>query len=127
VSFKTIPQDFCNISNLFYYNVEPDLPANKKIRITEGWRRYTASDGKVVDLPPSWIDILASTEFVPDPQTAFDRLKNNFRAGDSIDVPHMGQTPKEFGSHGQGQTLFVTEQMLGLWENMHGDKDRTFR
>ncbi|KAG0273017.1 hypothetical protein BGZ97_010823 [Linnemannia gamsii] len=35
----------------------------------------------------------------------------------------MGQTPKEFGSHGQGQTLFVIEQMLGLWENMHGDKD----
>ncbi|KAG0360627.1 hypothetical protein BGX24_005525, partial [Mortierella sp. AD032] len=25
---------------------ELDLPANKKIRITEGWRRYTASDGK---------------------------------------------------------------------------------
>jgi hypothetical protein len=39
----------------------------------------------------------------------------------------MGQTPKEFGSHGQGQTLFVTEQMLGLWEDMHGDKDRTYR
>ena len=39
----------------------------------------------------------------------------------------MGQVPKEFGSHGQGQALFVTEQMLGLWEDMHGDKDRTYR
>ncbi|KAG0373140.1 hypothetical protein BGX24_012094 [Mortierella sp. AD032] len=36
----------------------------------------------------------------------------------------MGQYPKEFGSHGQGHRLFVTEQMLELWEEMRGDKDR---
>ncbi|KAF9127204.1 hypothetical protein BG015_004577 [Linnemannia schmuckeri] len=106
---------------------ELDLPANKKIRITEGWRRYTASDGKVVDLPPSWIGILANTEFEPEPRAAFDHLKDDLRAGDAIIVPSMGQTPKEFGRHGQGRRLFVTEQMLELWEDMRGDQEFTYR
>ncbi|KAG0195906.1 hypothetical protein BGX28_000397, partial [Mortierella sp. GBA30] len=106
---------------------ELDLPSNKKIRITEGWRRYTASDGKVVDLPPPWIDILASTEFVPEPRAAFDHLKGDLRAGESIIIPSIGQSPKDFGLHGQGHTLFVTEQMLALWEDMHGDQERTYR
>ncbi|KAK3805410.1 MAG: hypothetical protein J3R72DRAFT_120864 [Linnemannia gamsii] len=115
------------MSNLLYYNVELDLPANKKIRITEGWRQYTASDGKVVDLPPSWIGILANTEFEPEPRATFDYLKVDLRAGDAIIVPSMGQTPKEFGHHGQGRRLFVTEQMLELWEDMRGDQEFTYR
>ncbi|KAG0047663.1 hypothetical protein BGZ90_007830 [Linnemannia elongata] len=106
---------------------ELDLPANKKIRITEGWRRYTASDGTAVDLPPSWINILASTEFVPEPRAAFDHLKDDLRAGDAIIAPSMGQTPKEFGRHGQDRRLFVTEQMLELWEDMRGDQEFTYR
>ncbi|KAG0256493.1 hypothetical protein BGZ95_005479 [Linnemannia exigua] len=106
---------------------ELDLPANKKIRITEGWRRYTASDGKAVDLPPSWIGILANTELEPEPRAAFDHLKDDLRAGDAIIVPSMGQTPKEFGRHGQGRRLFVTEQMLELWEDMRGDQEFTYR
>ncbi|KAF9389902.1 hypothetical protein CPB97_010415 [Podila verticillata] len=106
---------------------ELDLPRNKKIRITEGWKQYTASDGKVVDFPLPWINALASDEFVPEPRTAFDHLKNDLRAGDAISIPSLGQIPKDFGLHGQGHKLFVTEQMLGLWEDMRGDKDRTYR
>ncbi|KAH7057940.1 hypothetical protein BKA57DRAFT_499820 [Linnemannia elongata] len=104
-----------------------DLPANKKIRLTERWRRYTASDGTAVDLPPSWIKILASTEFVPDPRAAFDHLKGDLRAGDKITIPSMGQVPKNFGLHGQGHGLFVTEQMLEIWEDMRGDQEFTYR
>ncbi|KAK3823809.1 MAG: hypothetical protein J3R72DRAFT_528890 [Linnemannia gamsii] len=106
---------------------ELDLPANKKIRITEGWRQYTASDGKVVDLPPSWIGILANTEFEPEPRAAFDHLKVDLRAGDAIIVLSMGQTPKEFGRHGQGRRLFVIEQMLELWEDMRDDQEFMYR
>ncbi|OAQ23043.1 hypothetical protein K457DRAFT_130858 [Linnemannia elongata AG-77] len=105
---------------------EPDLPVNKKIRITEGWRQYTASDGKVVDLPSSWIGILANTKFEPKPRAAFDHLKDNLRVGDAIIVPSMGQTPKMFGRHDQGHRLFVTEQMLELWEDMRGDQEFTY-
>ncbi|KAG0049873.1 hypothetical protein BGZ83_005304 [Gryganskiella cystojenkinii] len=105
-----------------------DMPKNKKIRIIEKWVPYRASDGKVVDIPPLWIDILASTEFVPEPRTAFDHLKgDDLRVGDAIVVPSMGQSPKEFGLHGQPNMLFVTEQMLELWEDMRGDKERTYR
>jgi len=42
-------------------------------------------------------------------------------------MPSLGQFPKDFGIHGQGRKLFVTEQMLDLWEDMRGDKDRTYR
>ncbi|KAF9952601.1 hypothetical protein BGZ70_000557, partial [Mortierella alpina] len=101
-----------------------DLPANKKIRITEGWTRYTASDGEAVDLPPSWIGILADTELDPEPRAAFNHLKDDLRAGDAIIVPSIGQTPKGFG---QDRRLFVTEQMLELWEDMRGDQESTYR
>ncbi|OAQ25894.1 hypothetical protein K457DRAFT_900363 [Linnemannia elongata AG-77] len=106
---------------------ELDLPANKKIRLTERWRRYTASGGIAVDLPPSWIKILVSTEFVPEPRAAFEHLKGDLRAGDKITIPSMGQVPKNFGLHGQGRGLFVTEQMLELWEDMRGDQEFTYR
>ncbi|KAF9898768.1 hypothetical protein EC991_010432 [Linnemannia zychae] len=42
-------------------------------------------------------------------------------------MPDLGQLPKEFGSHGQGHRLFVTEQMVDLWEDIRVDKDRTYR
>ncbi|KFH68113.1 hypothetical protein MVEG_06843 [Podila verticillata NRRL 6337] len=106
---------------------ELDLPSNKRIRIIEGWKQYTASDGDAVQLPSTWIDILLSTEFVPEPRVAFDHLKDNLQAGDSIIMPSMGQSPKDFGRYGQPDRLFVTEQMLNLWEDMCGDKERTYR
>ncbi|KAG0273623.1 hypothetical protein BGZ95_010574 [Linnemannia exigua] len=104
-----------------------DLPVTKKVRITEGWRRYTASDGTFVDLPPSWIGILTNSEFKPDPRASFAHLKANLRSGDAIDIPSMGQFPKEFGRHGQGHRLFVTEQMLELWEEIRRDQEFTYR
>ncbi|KAG9061870.1 hypothetical protein KI688_007021 [Linnemannia hyalina] len=103
------------------------LPQKKRIRIEEGWKPFTASDGIRVDLPPSWIDILASTEFVPEPRAAFAHLKGNVQAGDAIIMPNMGQDPKDFGCYGQGRRLFVTEQMLELWDDMHRDQERTYR
>ncbi|KAF9537358.1 hypothetical protein EC957_008398 [Mortierella hygrophila] len=103
------------------------LPQKKKIRIEEGWKPFEAPDGALVDLPPSWIDILASTEFAPAPRKDFDHLKGDLEAGHPIIVPSMGQIPKEFGLHGQGHNLFVTEQMLELWDEMDRDQERTYR
>ncbi|KAG0274612.1 hypothetical protein BGZ95_009616 [Linnemannia exigua] len=104
------------------------LPQRKKIRIEEGWRPFTASDGAVVDLPPSWIELLASTKFAPEPRAAFDHLKGNLLAGDGIAVPSMGQLPKDFGSHSQGHNNpFVTEQMLELWKDIRGDLECPYR
>ncbi|KAF9323098.1 hypothetical protein BG006_001763 [Podila minutissima] len=103
------------------------LPQKKRIRFEEDWRPFTASDGTLVDLPPSWIELLASAEFVPEPRVAFEHLKGNLRAGDGITIPSMGQVPKEFGIHGQDHKLFVTEQMLELWEEMNGDQKRPYR
>jgi hypothetical protein len=103
------------------------LQRNKKIRIIEDWRQYTASDGKVVDLPPPWIDMLACTEFVPEPRAAFGHLNDSVQAGDAVIAPSIGQIPKGFGLFGQNRKLFVTEQMLELWEDMRGDQESTYR
>ncbi|KAI1295239.1 hypothetical protein EDD11_007888 [Mortierella claussenii] len=50
-------------------------------------------------------------------------FRNDLQAGDVITMPSLGQIPKEFGQHGQGCKLFVTEQMLELWKDMRGDKE----
>ncbi|GJJ68053.1 hypothetical protein EMPS_00399 [Entomortierella parvispora] len=105
-----------------------DLPKAKKIRTTEDWKQFTASDGKVVDLPPSWIDYLKGVGLQPDAREVFkNRLKDNLQAGDVINMPSLGQFPKEFGRHCQGRQLFVTEQMLELWKDMRGDQLWTYR
>ncbi|KAF9153411.1 hypothetical protein DFQ26_000589, partial [Actinomortierella ambigua] len=52
---------------------------------------------------------------------------NDLKAGDEINIPSLGQIPKEFGSHGQGRKFFVTEQMLELWKDICGVKERTYR
>jgi len=105
--------------NHYSLYIELDLPSNKKIRITERWKQCSASDGMVVDLPPSWTDILSSTEFVPNSRGEFAHLKANLRAGDEITVPSLGQFPRSLGF--MVNRLFVTEQMLDLWKEMYGD------
>ncbi|KAG0051779.1 hypothetical protein BGZ83_003305 [Gryganskiella cystojenkinii] len=70
---------------------------------------------------------IGSTEFVPEIRTAFAHLKDDLRVGDPIIMPSMGQIPNAFELHRQGHKLFVTEQMLQLWEDMRGDQERTYR
>jgi len=122
----TIPHDFATCLS-YSITIELDLPASKKIHIAERWEKYAASDGKVVELPPPLMEILASTEFVPEPRAAFGHLKANLAAGDAIIIPSMGQHPKEYVSRGKDAKLFVTEQMLALWEDKRGDQKRTYR
>ncbi|KAG0346479.1 hypothetical protein BG004_001646 [Podila humilis] len=102
-------------------------PQKKKTRIAEEWRPFTASDGGQVELPASWIDFLANTEFAPEPRAAFAHLRNNLRPGNAITILRMGQSPNYFEIHGLGQTLFVTEQMLELWKDISGDKGKTYK
>ncbi|KAF9370219.1 hypothetical protein CPB97_002923, partial [Podila verticillata] len=104
---------------------------NKKqrVRLAEGWKEYTASDGTIVHLPPLWIDILASNEFAPEPRTAFDHLKddNDLQAGHAINMPSLGQIPKRFVVGDMNHQFFVTEQMLELWDEMRRDTRITYR
>ncbi|KAF9958522.1 hypothetical protein BGZ65_001377 [Modicella reniformis] len=108
---------------------DPDLAlVTKKSRIQEQWREYMASDNMPVMLPPGWIAMLESDEFAPEPRTAFSHLKNNLHAGVAIDMPYLGQTPKEYSS---GQPFFVTEQMIEIWNEIQNgdeeDKHRVYR
>ncbi|KAF9898750.1 hypothetical protein EC991_010434, partial [Linnemannia zychae] len=103
-----------------------EMPQKKKLRIKEGWRPFTAYDGTQVDLPPSWIHSFKS-RIRTGPRAAFNHLKDDLRAGDAINMSNLGKLPKDFGFHGPGRKLFVTEQMRQLWEDIRSDKDRTYR
>ncbi|KAF9294962.1 hypothetical protein BGZ74_011026 [Mortierella antarctica] len=100
-----------------------------RIRNTDDWKEYTASDGETVNLSPLLINILRSDEFAPAPRSEFGHLKNanNLRAGVAISMPSMGQIPKSFADGDENHEFFITEQMLQLWEDMRGDKRSTYR
>ncbi|KAF9982961.1 hypothetical protein BGZ65_002328 [Modicella reniformis] len=102
-----------------------EWPETKRTRIIEGWEPYKASDGKTVDLPLTWIQILESTDVDPKPRAAFNHLKSNFSAGDTINIPSLGQDPKDLKDC--SNNFFVTEQMLELWEDLRGENDRICR
>ncbi|KAF8933774.1 hypothetical protein BGZ58_006114 [Dissophora ornata] len=120
------PRPTSKLSSVFGKHVPEDSIHIIVQRPPPGWKQYTASDGKVVDLPPPWIDMLASTEFVPEPRTVFYHLKDDLQAGDYITMPSMGQSPKVSGRYGNHpRKLFVTEQMLELWKDIHGDQEHT--
>ncbi|KAF9185057.1 hypothetical protein BGZ50_003295 [Haplosporangium sp. Z 11] len=103
------------------------MPKNKRIRITEDWKPYKASNGESVDLSLSWIEFLESAEFEPEPREAFKHLKNELKAGQTIDIPNMGQVPKEFERRNSKHKFFVTEQMLELWKDICSEQNRTYK
>ncbi|KAF9183686.1 hypothetical protein BGZ51_003864 [Haplosporangium sp. Z 767] len=103
------------------------MPKNKRIRIIEGWKPYKASNGESVDLPLSWIELLEGTELEPEPREAFKHLKDRLEAGQAIDIPNLGQVPKEFERRNSKHKFFVTEQMLELWKDICSEKNRTYR
>ncbi|KAG0326402.1 hypothetical protein BG004_002987, partial [Podila humilis] len=97
------------------YGQDPEFaPPKKRFRSEQAWAPFVASDGHQVDLPLTWI----RSEFIPEPRAAFAYLRNAFQPGVSIVIPDIGQTPKGFRGQGLAQTLFITEQMLELWEDI---------
>ncbi|KAF9370560.1 hypothetical protein BGX21_005485, partial [Mortierella sp. AD011] len=62
----------------------------------------------------------------PAPRSQFAPLKD-VKCGDSIIIPPMGQSPKDFGKYNKGSILLITEQMLELWDKMQGQQRITYR
>ncbi|KAF9351124.1 hypothetical protein BGX26_010794 [Mortierella sp. AD094] len=98
--------------------------ATKKIRILEKWRDYEAADGNTVKLPPEWIKILNSAEYVPAARKEFAHLKANLQVGTEIDIPSMGQAPKAIQIDSQGTCKpLITKQMLDIWKEIQDGAD----
>ncbi|CAG8621823.1 12750_t:CDS:2 [Ambispora gerdemannii] len=99
----------------------------KKLRIEQGWKLYTTSDGHSVELPPQIIDMLASEKFVPDNRIDFQNAFQNLSARQSITLPHLGQEPKHFAKGYQGKALLVTGQMIDIWDKLSADSDHSIK
>ncbi|KAF9151004.1 hypothetical protein BGX20_005537, partial [Mortierella sp. AD010] len=100
------------------------VSATKRTRILEGWREYKAVDGNTVELPPQWIRILDSTYCIPAARTKFAHLKTDLQVGTEIDIPSMGQAPKEMRLDSQRVCkLLVTKQMLDIWKEIRDGAD----
>ncbi|RHZ57881.1 hypothetical protein Glove_382g60 [Diversispora epigaea] len=107
----------------------PELHTKKRRieRIEESWESYTASDGNSVQLPPKIIHMLKNDEFVPEPRNNFVTAVQNLQASQSIILPNLGQKPKHFAEGYQGNTLFITQQMIDIWNTLSADQERSIK
>ncbi|RHZ86862.1 hypothetical protein Glove_43g17 [Diversispora epigaea] len=95
--------------------------------IEESWESYTASDGNSVQLPPKIIVMLKNDEFVPEPRNNFVTAFQNLQVAQSIILPNLGQKPKHFAEGYQGNTLFITQQMIDIWNTLSADQERSIK
>ncbi|KAF9345713.1 hypothetical protein BGX26_002816 [Mortierella sp. AD094] len=63
---------------------------------------------------------------MPDPRTSFQSLLN-VKAGDQITSMDLGQKPKFFAGGFQGHEFIVTEQMMGIWEELERDSQSSIK
>ncbi|CAG8642695.1 7392_t:CDS:1, partial [Diversispora eburnea] len=96
-------------------------------RIEDSWESYTASDGNSVQLPPKIIDMLKNDKFVPEPRNNFVTAFQNLQVSQSIILPNFGQKPKHFAEGYQGNTLFITQQMIDIWNTLSADQERSIK
>ncbi|KAF9434783.1 hypothetical protein BGZ76_007422 [Entomortierella beljakovae] len=101
--------------------------ASKKIHIEDQWEKYTAIDGISVDLPTAWVKILKGKDSQPAPRKEFADLKGDLQAGQRIVIPSMGEIPKDFKKYSSDSRLFITEQMLRLWDEIKSPQQNAYR
>ncbi|RHZ75624.1 hypothetical protein Glove_212g119 [Diversispora epigaea] len=99
----------------------------EELHIEESWESYTASDGYPVQLPPKIINMLKSDKFVPEPRNNFVTAFQNLQVAQSIILPNLGQQPKNFAEGYQGKTLFITQQMIDIWNTFSADQERSIK
>lgn len=105
-----------------------DQELSKKTR-REGWSRYQDHHGELVDLPDEWIEVLEGSKFAPAPRCQFSAVLAKLEVGQPIMLPSIGQPPTHFDGNGNGNgtSIVVTDQMLGLWKQIQGPQKRVYR
>ncbi|KAF9194000.1 hypothetical protein BGZ49_003228, partial [Haplosporangium sp. Z 27] len=97
----------------------------KRIRIQEDWKEYKDPNDVPVKLPHSWIEILKGDNLKPATRSQFDHLKKNLQPGNQIEIPSLGQAPKDFGTY--ASSFLITDQMLELWNEISSEQKTTYR
>ncbi|CAG8688799.1 11840_t:CDS:2 [Funneliformis mosseae] len=103
-------------------NVESSINKRRK-----KWNTYIASDGYSVELPPQITDLLCSDEYVPEARAKFANTLRDLKAGDLIEMPNLGQTPKYFAQGYLGKKFLVINQMIELWETFSKDQQHSIK
>ncbi|CAG8746551.1 5541_t:CDS:2, partial [Funneliformis caledonium] len=103
-------------------NVESSINKRRK-----KWNTYIASDGYSVELPPQITDLLCSDEYVPEARAKFANTLRDLKAGDLIEMPNLGQTPKYFAQCYQGKKFLVINQIIELWETFSKDQPHSIK
>ncbi|CAG8563526.1 3328_t:CDS:2, partial [Funneliformis caledonium] len=101
--------------------------STKKRRIEESQKPYIASDRHSVKLPSQIINILNSSEFVPEPRTKFTAVLQNLEVGQNITLLNFGQEPKHFALGYQRKKLFVTNQIIDMWSLLSKDDGNSIK
>ncbi|KAF9080219.1 hypothetical protein BGX27_005660 [Mortierella sp. AM989] len=103
---------------------EPETP--QKTSKVDDWMEYQAVDGPI-DLPPALIDMLNNDEFKPESREKFKEHLDGKIVGDQITLPSIGQIPKHFEEGFQGQSFFITEQMMKIWDEFSADSKHSIK
>ncbi|KAF9433406.1 hypothetical protein BGZ76_009497 [Entomortierella beljakovae] len=104
-----------------------DDSASKKTRTEGQWEIFKAMDKKSVELPSAWVKILKGNGPQPAPCNEFADLKGDLQAGQRIVIPSMGEVPKDFEKYSSDPHLFITEQMLRLWNEIKKPQRNAYR
>lgn len=91
------------------------------------WKPYTATDRHSVELPSQIFNILNSGEFVPEPRTKFAAVLQKLEIGQYITLPNLGQEPKHFALGYHGRRLFITQQMIDIWNLLSTDSTNSIK
>ncbi|KAF8954663.1 hypothetical protein BGZ46_002860, partial [Entomortierella lignicola] len=104
---------------------EPE--SSRKARKQNPWKEYQAVDGPV-DLPPALINLIEKCDvFKPESRDKFKQELDGKTTGDQITLPSIGQEPKEYGIGFQGNSFFITEQMMEVWEEFSTDSKKSIK
>src|SRR5689334_12731327 len=71
--------------------------------------------------------MLKQSKFTPASCNQFKLQLDKVQAGQKITLPSIGQVPKHYGKGYQGKSLFVTEQMMEMWNFLSSDSDHSIK
>ncbi|GES78587.1 hypothetical protein GLOIN_2v1482214 [Rhizophagus clarus] len=103
-----------------------DIPGPTKKRRIEDWESYKVSDDQYIQLPSQIVRMLNSSEFVPDPRINFAPIMN-LQNGQYFTLPNFSQEPKHFAEGYLGRDLYVTNQMINMWNCLSGDSSHSIK
>ncbi|CAG8596717.1 4921_t:CDS:2, partial [Funneliformis mosseae] len=133
--FLRIVKNFIKLTEV--YEIDEDNPIGVRLPDAEHQghimkrrkiecKEYKSFDDKYVQIPLKIFNMLSSSKFAPDPRVSLAAIKN-LQVGQHFVLPNFGQEPKHFSEGYLGRKLYVTNQMINVWNDISKDQLHSFK